>query len=227
MRAGHENPHPFFTAHGVFGRTARVARCRAQNVELFATPRQLVFKQVAQQLHGHVLEGQGGAVGQGFQIQIWPSLAGFLQGLEWDDLLGTEHLLGVRLAAQGLQVVAGNIVDVKRQNLECQTRIALACPDLAQTSQGSCVELRVAFRQVQTAIWGQAFEQDFTKLFAVCVAACRQVTHQFNSSLRMRTIGAMTVGSACISAKTAFSVPSRVSWVRMITSVWFSPAWLT
>ena len=47
---------------------------------------------------------------------------------------------------------------------------------------------------------------------------------QFSSSLRMRTIGASTVGSACICAIARFMSPSTVSWVRMMTSVCASPS---
>ena len=64
MRAGHEHPHALLATHGVFGRTTRVAAGGAQNVELLATPSQLVFKQMAQQLHGHVFKSQSRSVGQ-------------------------------------------------------------------------------------------------------------------------------------------------------------------
>ena len=64
MRAGHEHPHALLATHGVFGRTTGVAAGGAQNVELLATPSQLVFKQMAQQLHGHVFKSQSRSVGQ-------------------------------------------------------------------------------------------------------------------------------------------------------------------
>jgi hypothetical protein len=35
----------------------------------FTAPAQFVLEQVAEQLHRHVLEGQCGAVGQGFQVE--------------------------------------------------------------------------------------------------------------------------------------------------------------
>ena len=69
VRAGHEDAHALLAAHGVFGRAAGVAAGGAQDVELFAAARQFVLEQVAQQLHRHVLEGQRGAVGQGFEVE--------------------------------------------------------------------------------------------------------------------------------------------------------------
>jgi hypothetical protein len=64
VRAEHEDAHALLAAHGVFGRAAGVARGGAQDVELLAAAGQFVLEQVAQQLHGHVLEGQRRAVGQ-------------------------------------------------------------------------------------------------------------------------------------------------------------------
>ena len=62
--AGHEDAHAALSAHGVLGRAASVATGCAKNVQRFATARQLVFKQIAEQLHRHVLERQRWAVGQ-------------------------------------------------------------------------------------------------------------------------------------------------------------------
>ena len=63
--AGHEDTHPFFAAHGVLGGTACVPRCGAKDIEFSISPSEFVLKQVAKQLHGHVFEGQCGAVGEG------------------------------------------------------------------------------------------------------------------------------------------------------------------
>jgi hypothetical protein len=75
VRAGHEDAHTLLAAHGVFGRAAGVAAGGAQDVELLAAAGQFVFEQVAQQLHRHVLEGQRGAIGQGFEQQARPPAA--------------------------------------------------------------------------------------------------------------------------------------------------------
>ena len=63
--AGHEDTHPFFAAHGVLGGTARVSGSSTKNIEFSIAPSEFVLKQVAKQLHGHVFEGQCGAVGEG------------------------------------------------------------------------------------------------------------------------------------------------------------------
>ena len=68
VRRQHEHTNPLLSAHGVLGRAAGVATGGTQNIELFAAPRQLVLKQVAQQLHCHVFEGQGWAVGQSLKV---------------------------------------------------------------------------------------------------------------------------------------------------------------
>ena len=67
--AGHEHTHTAFATHGVFGSTAGVTAGGTKNVQLFTAAREFVFKQIAQQLHGHVFEGQGGAIRQGFNKQ--------------------------------------------------------------------------------------------------------------------------------------------------------------
>ena len=93
--AGHENANTFFAPHGVFRCTSSVAAGSAKNIELLAAARQLVLKEVAQQLHGHVFEGQCGAVGQGLQIQT------VLQARQGHDGRRAKHFLGIGLAAQG------------------------------------------------------------------------------------------------------------------------------
>ena len=122
VRAGHEDAHAFFAAHGVFGRAARVATGGAQNVQGFATARQFVFKQIAQQLHGHVFKGQGGAVRQGLDVQIAIQLA---QG---HDGFCAKHLRGIGFGANGLQIGGRDIVDIERQNLKGQRGVAFFLP---------------------------------------------------------------------------------------------------
>ena len=198
IRAGHEDTHALFATHGVLGGAAGVAAGGAQNIEFFATAGQLKLKQIAQQLHGHVLEGQGGAIGQGFQPQAVFKMA---QG---HDFAGAKHFGGVGLLTDGAQVGCGNVVDVKRQNLERQRRVPLCVVNRAPVAQGGVADLRIALWQVQTAIGRQAFEQNFAKALALGVSPCGEVLHQANSSLRMRTMGCSTVGRACISAMAWF-----------------------
>ena len=182
VRAGHEDAHAFFAAHGVFGRAAGVAAGGAKDIEFFAPARQFVFKQVAQQLHGHVFEGQRGAVGQSLQVQT------VFKPRERHDGSRAEHFFGIRLAAQGAQIVGRNVVHIQRQNLKRQVGIRQAAP----AGQGSRVHLRIGLGQIQAAIGRQAFKQDFAKALGLgwgrAGGAGGDVTHQASSSLRMRTM---------------------------------------
>ena len=58
----HEDAHALLAAHGVFGRRTGVAGGGAKDVDFFAAFLQHVLEQIAEQLHGHVLEGQRRAV---------------------------------------------------------------------------------------------------------------------------------------------------------------------
>ncbi|KAF5292674.1 hypothetical protein FQR65_LT20242 [Abscondita terminalis] len=186
--------------------------------ELPAPPRPVVLEQMAQQLHGHVLEGQRGAVGQGLEPQA------VFQWAHGHDGLGAKDFPGIGLGADGPQVAGRDVVDVQRQNLECQRRIALGSQRLAQLIQAGIIDCGVLLGQVQPAIGRQAFEQDVAKTLAVRMAARGKVHHQFNSSLRMRLMGASTEGSPWICANAASMSPSRVAWVRMIRSVCVEPS---
>ena len=171
MRAGHEDTHALFAAHGVFGRTAGVATGGTQDVELLATARQFVFEQVAQQLHRHVLERQCGAVGQRFKVQT------AFEPLQRHDFLRAKHVLRVGLEADRLQVGGRNVVNVKRQHLKCQRTVALLKIDFSPGSQRGAGDLRIVLGQVQTAVRGQTFEQDFTEAFVIGMTTSGQITH--------------------------------------------------
>ncbi len=64
LRRQHEDAHVRLAAHRVFGRAAGVARCRADDVQHAARPRERVLEQVAEQLHREVLERERRAVRQ-------------------------------------------------------------------------------------------------------------------------------------------------------------------
>ena len=147
LRAGHEDTHAFFAAHGVLGGATGVTASRAKNVQLLALARQVVFEQIAQQLHRHVFEGQRRPVGQAQQVQA------FFQARQWRDLGCTENRWCVGFSAQRAQVIRRNVVDIQRHNFIRQVGVVQSAPAV----QRSAVNLRVALRQVQTAIGGQAF----------------------------------------------------------------------
>jgi hypothetical protein len=124
-RRGHKHPHALFAAHCIFSRTASVARRSAKNVQLLAFARQLVFKQITQQLHRHIFESQRGAVGQRLQADS------SVQLFKWHDFFSAIHCFGIGLLAQRLQIRRRNVVDIQRQNLKRQGSITLRsqrCP---------------------------------------------------------------------------------------------------
>ena len=177
VRAEHEHADAALAAHGVFGGAAGVAAGGAQDVELRALAavfaRQLVFKQVAQQLHGHVFEREGGAVGQGFEIKA------FFQLFERRDGARAKHCGRVGFGAQLPQVGGGNVVDVEREDFKRQRGIAFIAPHLAQAGQTGSVQLRVMLRQIQPAIGCQALQQDVAELAGGGIATGGEVVHDY------------------------------------------------
>jgi hypothetical protein len=134
--------------------------------------------------------------------------------------------LGVGLGAQGAQVGGRDVVDVERQDLKRQRGIALRTAPAVSVAS---VNLRVAFGQVQATVGRQAFEQDFAKTLAA-VATGRDVFHGPPRVLMYFIRPALPCGcarwaparwAAPASAPGRRScVPSLVSCVRMIRSVW-------
>ena len=163
----HEDAHTFFAAHGIFGCAAGVAAGSAKNVEFFTAPRQLVLKQVAQQLHGHVFESQCRPIRQGLQVQACFKLP------HGHDLGRTEDFLRVSLLANRLQVRCRNVVDVQRQHFKRQVGIRQTAPAVQHGGR----DLWVMLWQVQAAIGGQTFEQDVTKFAWGFVATGGEVVH--------------------------------------------------
>ena len=177
--AGHEDAHAFFAAHGVLSGAAGVATGGAQDIKLLTASGQLVLEQMAQQLHRHVLKSQRGAIGQRLQVQGC-GLAGHIGLLEppqGHDRPGTKYLFGVGALAQGAQVSRRNVVDVEREQLEGQGRIAPGLVRATPAAQHGGVYLRVMLGQVQAAVGRQALQQNVTKAFALRVAAGGEVTH--------------------------------------------------
>ena len=95
IRTGHEYAHPFFSAHRILSRTSGIAAGGAENIELLATSGQFIFKQIAQQLHGHVFERQRRTVGQGLQIEA------LFKTLERHYRIATKYFGGIGFATQG------------------------------------------------------------------------------------------------------------------------------
>ncbi len=157
VRREHEHADTLLAAHGVFGRAASVARGGAKNIELGAVLGQRVLEQVAKQLHGHVLEGQGRSVRQRLQYQRFVAI--FFQYPQRRDLARrfalarvAVHLGRVGFAGEGLEVGLGNIGREFFQQFEGQVGVGQLAP---------CIELgaghfRISLGQIQAAVGGQA-----------------------------------------------------------------------
>ena len=168
QRTGHENAHAFFAAHGVLGSAAGITAGGAQDVELLAATRQFEFKQVAQQLHGHVFESQRRTIGQCLQKQGRLSRRGqgIVQLRQGNDLRRAKNSLRVGLVANRSQLTGGNVVDVEREHFKGQCAVALLSVHVAPARELRLIDLRVVLGQVQAAIGCQTFQQDFTKVLA-------------------------------------------------------------
>ena len=127
VRAGHEHANAFFAAHRIFGGAAGVARGGAQDVQLCRAAVQFIFKQVAQQLHGHVFESQRGAVGQFQNKEV------FFKRPHWRNQGGAKNICAVGLFAKRRQIICRDVVNVQTQNFKCQVRIALGFENLTQS----------------------------------------------------------------------------------------------
>ena len=90
---------------GIFGGRAGVAAGGADNIQAFAFSRQHIFEGMAEKLHGHVFEGQRGAVGQGLDFDAVG------QGAHRGDFARAEHGFGVGVAHQAAQIGCRNIID--------------------------------------------------------------------------------------------------------------------
>ena len=168
IRRGHENAHAFFATHGVLGCAAGVAAGGAENIELFTAPRQLVLKQVTQQLHGHVFKGQCGPIRQGLQVQ-----AGFKLSHR-NDFRRAKNFLRIGFLANRFQVCSRNVVDVERQQFKSQIGVRQTTPGIQHGGR----DLWVMVWQIQAAIRGQAFEQDVAEFAGRFVATGREVIHE-------------------------------------------------
>eukprot|EP01022_Parablepharisma_sp_SALTPOND_P029697 TRINITY_DN743_c1_g3_i1.p1 TRINITY_DN743_c1_g3~~TRINITY_DN743_c1_g3_i1.p1 ORF type:complete len:1024 (-),score=374.04 TRINITY_DN743_c1_g3_i1:652-3723(-) len=178
VRRQHEDTDALLAAHGVFGGTASVTRGGADDVQFRALLGQRVLEQVAQQLHGHILEGQRGAVGQALQHQLLAIL--LLQRTQRGDLGGilagasiAVDVGGVGLVRQGLEVGFGDVGGKLLQHLDRQVGIR----QLAPLVQLGAADLRILRRQIQAAIGRQAAQQDFGKGRCGSVTAGGNVVH--------------------------------------------------
>ena len=152
----HEDAHIVLAAHRIFRRRTGVARGRTEDVDGLAALVQHILEQVAQQLHGHVLEGQRRAVGQ-FQ-QVEPRL----QRCQRHNVARPDRIAApaiglcrVGLVADRLQVCRRDVIDIERENLEGQFGVGKLAPLCKALGN-----LGIGLGQVKPAIGGETAKQD-------------------------------------------------------------------
>ena len=208
-------------AQCIFRRAAGVAGSGAEDVQNPLLASKNVFKQVADQLQRDILERQRRP------IRCPQQREPRLECGERRDVVASENIASIRFRDDGPKIRRGNVTDELRQDRGGEIAIA----ELPQRLEFAVGEARIPFRNCETAVGRQSFEQDGAKRLRIVGpgAACADVAHrseplQASCSSRIRTILPRTVGSAsifAIASTTRFSIERCVS--RMM-SVWNSPS---
>jgi hypothetical protein len=165
VRMEDEDVDAALAAHPVDRRAAGVTGGGAEDVHVAAALAEQVFKEVAEQLQGHVLEGQGRAV----------------EELEDVDVALLDHRGDLRVSEAGigtvdqpLEVGRGDVVDEARDDLEGQFRVGQAaqCGEVAGGQTGNL------FRQEQAAVFGQPHHHRLLEGNAADLAAGTEIAHK-------------------------------------------------
>ena len=157
-RGQHEHADPLAATHRVLRRRARVTAGRAQDVQGLAAAGQLVLKQLAEQLHGHVLKRGRRPLREVAEVHA------VLELRDGDDLLVRKSLRRIRPGRDGLQLLRRDVVHKDLQYLGSQRGIALLREQLAPLGEDLVAQLRVLGGQVEATVRGQATQQDVREL---------------------------------------------------------------
>jgi hypothetical protein len=151
-------------AHPVDRRAAGVAGGGAEDVHVAAALAEQVLEEVAEQLQGHVLEGQGRAVEELEDVDV-PLLD------HRGDLRVGEA--GIGAVDQRLEVGRGDVVDEAGQDLEGQFRVGQA----AQRGKVAGGQPGDPFREEQAAVFGQPHHHRLFERDAADLAAGAEIAH--------------------------------------------------
>lgn len=157
----HEDLHVVLAAHGVLGRRTRVAGGSAEDVDVLAALVQHVLEQVAEELHGHILEGQCRPVREFQQVEIG------LERCERGDVLGITSrpavavgMGGVGPVRQVLQVAGGNVTHELLYDAQGERVVR----EFAPFGQLGLRDFGVILWQVEATVGGQSSEQDVAEV---------------------------------------------------------------
>src|SRR5699024_1028166 len=114
----------------------------------------VVRKQLAEQLHGHVLKRGRRPLREVAQVHA------VLELRDGDDLLVRKSLRRIRPGRDGLQLLRRDVVHKDLQHLGSQRGIALLREQLAPLGEDLVAQLRVLGGQVEATVRGQATQQD-------------------------------------------------------------------
>lgn len=153
-RGEHEDADTVAAAHGVFGGGAGVTRGGAEDIKDLVAAFQFVLEEFTEQLHGHVFEGGGGAVGEAADVDV------VFQVLDGDDVVFGELGSAVGAGADVLEVLGGDIVDEEGENVGGKGCVAPLVEEVPPAIEVGSTDGGVLLRQVETAVGGEAFQQD-------------------------------------------------------------------
>src|SRR6266478_5686529 len=208
MRGQHEALNAALAAQRVLRRRAGVAGCRAQDVENRVFFFENRFEQIAEQLHGDVLEGERRPVGQAEKMKAR------LERLQRRDVVSSKNFPRVSGFDNPFQV--RHVVHELRQD-------GMRKIGIRQGSPGLQVRFWIILRHVQPAVGSETFEQDVGKAARRRVAAGRDVEHYSSSSRRILVTFPTTVESFLIFAIARSTFFSSARWVSMTMSTRLSP----
>ena len=162
MRREHEDVDARFAAHGVFGGRAGVTAGGAEDVQPLVARFKHVFHRVAEELHGDVLEGERGTVGEFEDVGIAVTEAG-----QWSDGFTVEDGFVVAAVQDAAQVVFRDVVDVVAHHGKGEVGVAEGFP-LAQGFGGD--DGRDVFGHGEAAVRGEALQEDVAEAAEGCAA---------------------------------------------------------
>ena len=197
IRREHEDLDIMFAAHGVFGRRTGVAGGGAEDVDRLVALVEHVLEQVAEQLHGHVLEGQRRAVRQFLRVEavFEPGQRRDLRGIATIARVAI-NLGGVCLGNQRLEISDRNVGNELGEDLVGEVGIRQLTPGI----EFGAADLRIAFRQVKAAIGRQTAEEDVAESLGRGVTAGRDIAHGENLKAKSGDFTASTATHAWLAA---------------------------
>ena len=178
FRRQHEHAHIVLAAHRVFRRRTGIAGSCAKDVDVLPGLIERVLEQIAEQLHGHVLERQRRTVGQfqdveavvffTLQLAYRRDLAEIRIGAAVAVSLG-----GIGFIHQCLQIIRLDVVGQAGQDGKGQLPVIHA----AHEFEFGGGKLWIGFRQIQAAVGREAAKEDLQERLLGRLAASGEITH--------------------------------------------------